>query len=1311
MNAKRIISMLLSFIMMIICIPNAALAEEYYILEDIASENGYEYFYYSDTNSANLRSSSYILAFQADNGLAGYKTVLGDIGIIELNNNVDIYNGKLAVSKTDLQTKLIKYFPNLPDSSYMSQASNITNGTTNSSPSLSVPSDWARAEVERAANNALITDKVRQDYQAYITREQFCELVIKLHDKLSGRIASAGVNKFVDTSNTEVAKAYSLGIVNGISDTEFAPYNLITRQEICTMLVRAIGVIYPNLNTGEYQSHTFDDGASIAEWAYPSVQFAYDNNIMRGIGANLIDPLGNTTCEQAILLINRIYENRSRLSQKNAEDVMETLNQLDFGDDDELNSVSVSFSDDDDSLSASIRKIASSDLIYSTTGIKGSAVNITCQDDFEKATITFDYKPDRLGETSPSDLAVAWFNTDLNRIEVLDSKVNTSEHTVSVETTHFSEYVLVDSKEWYSVWQRGQTVVRETDANGNYLENFNVQLVVDCSGSMSGDRIETARQCTYDFIQKLSGDDRFSVIQFADDANTIIPTTEVRNADMDSVRNAVMNMNDGGGTDFNEALRECINQLDFNDRSYTNIIVFLSDGESTVNDSILETLSENGVRIASVALGSTANTSTMKRLSDNTNGQYVYAEDSSDLDVIYNAIQGSLIGVDATDTDGDGIPNIIETTGMKNQYGNIIRTDPNKADTDGDGKTDAEEMGKLIETDVVTEMDRQNGITKNVYFEMVSDPVEGHYVSETAEDKIELIMQETYSIVEGQEGAVSVTLKINGIAVTDVEGVIFISSSDDSVIQVTEQAQSGTGAGTVLAYVTAIDKGDATITAYYRGQRASCNVTVKDDGLVDGLAVSATYREDSYNTGIFAVTVENGANDTWIVDLSGQTPTEIIDNTARDVIITFDTDTFEPINGGYTVEIDHIFTNDKETITYPVRVKNTSGLHNVTITAEAEGFEPATVTEIVTISDSISDLKNSVGEYVKALYELSSDDISGPEDGLKEAAYETVRNINFDVYALTNLPDSTSERNALKECFYMAIFDMYMYYLYNDGGLLNKPYRDYFDNITVADFADGGIAAATKIVKDTKEFIENLVPDDKHFSNEYEFDGYSYIVELNVDGVMSGGEYEVTITSKDSGKEHYSRQATGINNLDSVENAMINYLKELSVLYEKANRCAFKTAITEVLQCLPSLDELFTDANMTHLNGAKFTDNWFKKLDDKVINALKECGLADINEFLGDCITAYDTIRNYTDLVQLLQSGNSDAIEEVCNDTKKCMDSMEKYINEASNGWNASTIALKELQNKIKESLEKISGACADYMAEHEDEFDSWWPF
>ncbi len=176
-----------------------------------------------------------------------------------------------------------------------------------------MPSDWALIEINNAKNAGIITTAITRNYQKDITREEFCELVVKLYEKLTNQTATAGADMFDDTDNQEVLKAYSLGIVKGVSSNEFAPYNNITRQEICVMLTRCIDMAIDGSDITSFTTNSFADRSKIANWAVDSVDYAFDNNIIKGIGENKIDPLGNTTCEQAILLAYRIFANKNNL--------------------------------------------------------------------------------------------------------------------------------------------------------------------------------------------------------------------------------------------------------------------------------------------------------------------------------------------------------------------------------------------------------------------------------------------------------------------------------------------------------------------------------------------------------------------------------------------------------------------------------------------------------------------------------------------------------------------------------------------------------------------------------------------------------------------------------------------------------------------------------------------------------------------------------------------------------------------------------------------------------------------------------------
>ncbi len=62
------------------------------------------------------------------------------------------------------------------------------------------------------------------------------------------------------------------------------------------------------------------------------------------------------------------------------------------------------------------------------------------------------------------------------------------------------------------------------------------------------------------------------------------------------------------------------------------------------------------------------------------------------------------------DTDVDGIPDWLEVAGWWDGFGNRHFTDPDSADTDGDGLTDGEEAGRMVTVD------------GKIYFILVSDP-------------------------------------------------------------------------------------------------------------------------------------------------------------------------------------------------------------------------------------------------------------------------------------------------------------------------------------------------------------------------------------------------------------------------------------------------------------------------------------------------------------------------------------------------------------------------------------------------------------
>ncbi len=168
------------------------------------------------------------------------------------------------------------------------------------------PSEWAKSEVEYAIEAKIVPRHLQTDYQTPITREEFCETAMLLWAQLSGKEMPVATSVFTDTANASVAAAASLGIVKGVGEGLFAPHSAVTRQEICVMLKNALVSACPDIALPEKYVNTFPDMDKIADWALVSVQCLNAFSVMLGDENNHINPLGNTTREQAILLCYRL---------------------------------------------------------------------------------------------------------------------------------------------------------------------------------------------------------------------------------------------------------------------------------------------------------------------------------------------------------------------------------------------------------------------------------------------------------------------------------------------------------------------------------------------------------------------------------------------------------------------------------------------------------------------------------------------------------------------------------------------------------------------------------------------------------------------------------------------------------------------------------------------------------------------------------------------------------------------------------------------------------------------------------------------
>ena len=171
-------------------------------------------------------------------------------------------------------------------------------------------SDWAQTEMDKAEEYDLIPDVLENaDMTQPITRLEFAAVAVKTYENLSAASAlPAVVNPFADCSDTEVLKAYNLGVVNGISETAFAPDARLSREQAAAMLTRVFKrATIPGWTLEEDAAYPlsftypplFADDANISAYARESVYFMAANNIINGISGNRFAPKNTTSAEEA----------------------------------------------------------------------------------------------------------------------------------------------------------------------------------------------------------------------------------------------------------------------------------------------------------------------------------------------------------------------------------------------------------------------------------------------------------------------------------------------------------------------------------------------------------------------------------------------------------------------------------------------------------------------------------------------------------------------------------------------------------------------------------------------------------------------------------------------------------------------------------------------------------------------------------------------------------------------------------------------------------------------------------------------------
>ena len=163
----------------------------------------------------------------------------------------------------------------------------------------------------------------------------------------------------------------------------------------------------------------------------------------------------------------------------------------------------------------------------------------------------------------------------------------------------------------------------------------NFSIVIDRSGSMSGNSLSDAKKSVNGLIDELKQGDKANIIAFDSKVSLINDITNNKR----ELKSSVRSINSGGATHLYDAIGRASSSL--RSISGSKIIIFLTDGDDTgskfsIGDIRSMNLSE-GIFVYGIGLGK-VDKSSLDDLSEATNGTYFTAKSSSDLYNIYDKV-------------------------------------------------------------------------------------------------------------------------------------------------------------------------------------------------------------------------------------------------------------------------------------------------------------------------------------------------------------------------------------------------------------------------------------------------------------------------------------------------------------------------------------------------------------------------------------------------------------------------------------------------------------------------------------------------
>jgi Ca-activated chloride channel family protein len=200
-------------------------------------------------------------------------------------------------------------------------------------------------------------------------------------------------------------------------------------------------------------------------------------------------------------------------------------------------------------------------------------------------------------------------------------------------STNYSRKTLVRSFEPQLIYALVDLNTRQESLTDSRPQ-LNLCLVIDCSTSMQGVRLDTAKETAIELVRQLQPNDILSIVRFSDRAEVLLPANNLNN--QRNIELQVQMLRAGGGTEIYQGLNLGMHEIRrFRHVNRINHIILITDGRTYGDEGSCLQLADQAtmhqVGISAFGIGGSWNDAFLDTLTAKTGGSSLFISNAKDI--------------------------------------------------------------------------------------------------------------------------------------------------------------------------------------------------------------------------------------------------------------------------------------------------------------------------------------------------------------------------------------------------------------------------------------------------------------------------------------------------------------------------------------------------------------------------------------------------------------------------------------------------------------------------------------------------------